>query len=74
MKVIFWPNSCLERIGPHAFSRTKIETFDAPESLAEIGDAAFYMCEQLVSINLNSGLKKLGNMCFWATRVAALNI
>lgn len=73
-KIIFMPNSHLERIGPYAFSFTEIETFDAPESLTEIGDAAFFKCDKLASVNLGTGLKKLGNMCFWGTRITARNI
>lgn len=56
VRIIFMPNSHLERIGPYAFSFTKVETFDAPESLMEIGDSAFFECDKLASVNLSTKL------------------
>ena len=72
-KILFWPNSSLKKIGPGAFAMTGVEEFDAPESLVEIGDAAFYRCRKLKTVTLNQKLEKLGNMCFGSTSVQIKN-
>ena len=73
MKILFQPNSHLAKIGPYTFSMTDLETFEAPASLMEIGNAAFYKCQKLKKVSLNTNVK-IGDMCFWSTLVTTLNI
>ena len=46
-RVTFAEGSQLEQIGPHCFSSTAIEEFQAPPSLREIGCEAFSSCSSL---------------------------
>ncbi|MBE5774017.1 MAG: hypothetical protein E7337_08795 [Clostridiales bacterium] len=54
----------LKRIGMCAFYKVKLYWMRLPESVEEIGDAAFRYCNQLNMIFLNKGLKTIGSTAF----------
>ena len=63
-EVVFAKGSRLERIGPHAFARTALREFAAPNTLKEICDGTFMNCKNLKEVRLNEGLESLGEGVF----------
>lgn len=51
-------------IGPYCFESAQIKQLTIPDTVTEIGNGAFYYCEQLVSITLPSGLQKISDYMF----------
>ena len=60
------PGSRLEKIGDSAFEGTNVREFVAPQSLREIGLAAFLNCRSLARVELGQEVK-LGSLCFWGS-------
>lgn len=56
--------STLKRIDPGAFSYAGITSISLPNSLTEIGDAAFGGCANLTSISIPNSVKKIGATAF----------
>lgn len=54
----FAEGSQLERIGSCCFSRSGLEELVLPSTVKEIGEKAFYWCEQLRSVQLSAGPEK----------------
>lgn len=67
-EVRFLKGSRLEKIGDGAFAGTDIRDFVAPQSLREVGHAAFINCKSLMSANLGQA-EKIGDFCFCGTVV-----
>lgn len=59
--------STLRSIEPKAFAKTNIETIDIPNSVTDIGKAAFALCTNLKSINISENLTSLGDQVFQGT-------
>lgn len=59
-------------IGVFAFSGTGLRSFDAPSTLREIGEKAFFNCRKLLRVNLNEGLRTIGDSAFQASSIASL--
>ena len=70
----FGENSQLKRICTGALRGTSIREFDAPDSLEEIGQLAFFGSRKLKNIHLNKNLKKIGDLAFWGTKVRAVSV
>ena len=64
----------IELLGPYAFSRTGIRTFEAPYALRGIGERAFFSCASLTDVQLNRGLRSLGADAFSSTAISSLRI
>ncbi|MCQ4637955.1 leucine-rich repeat protein [Anaerovorax odorimutans] len=60
---INWPRT-LNTIGDNAFWGCAMEEISLPESVDDIGWAAFYECRRLKKAVLPSGLKNIPGMCF----------
>lgn len=67
------PNS-VEIIGPYAFARTGVRTFEAPSALREIGERAFFACASLVSVSLNANLQVIEADAFSNSDLSTLRI
>lgn len=67
------PNS-IEVIGPYAFARTAVRTFEAPCALRKIGERAFFACASLESVTLNDGLQVIGPDAFSNSNISSLRI
>lgn len=61
------------RIGGFLFQHGKIEEIILPESMVEIGKAAFKMSD-LRSITLNEGLKKIDAEAFYASKLGGVSL
>lgn len=66
--------SSVEEIGPYAFARTGVRTFQAPSALREIGERAFFACASLESVTLNDGLQVIGPDAFSNSSISTLRI
>ena len=73
-KLIFPDNCRLEKISAFAFARTDIESFVAPPSLREIGQMAFFNCENLEHVELNAQIEKVGTWCFVGTKAGSVQL
>ncbi len=73
LKHIVLPPS-VQTLEPFALSYTELEEFTAPSALAKIGDKAFYQCQKLRDVHLNSGLTSIGDGAFMRTELARLDI
>lgn len=62
-KKITVPDS-VEKINMYAFASCVVEELNLPNSLTEIGDAAFYNCDNLQTLNLPSSLTKISEAAF----------
>ena len=63
LKHVKFAEDCqLETIGAACFCCTGIEEFQAPPSLRDIGDGAFYDCKNLERVVLNEGLERIGKL------------
>lgn len=51
----------LTKIGNSCFEGAQIKKITIPDTVAEIGNSAFFYCEQLASITLPSGLQKISD-------------
>ena len=51
-------------IEPYCFESAQIKQLTIPDTVIEIGNGAFYYCEQLASITLPSGLQKISDYMF----------
>ena len=69
-QVVFDPGSALDEIGPMAFYRSGLESFDVPSSLRRVCVGAFAACERLADLRLGDDVRELGWLCFWAAGVA----
>ena len=63
LKEVNLPDSLIH-IGNLAFADTGVETILFPSNLKEIGESAFYSCENLKSIAFNKKLSKIGAGAF----------
>lgn len=66
--------SSVEEIGPYAFARTGVQTFQAPSALREIGERAFFACAFLESVSLNEKLQVIGADAFSNSSISTLRI
>lgn len=72
-EVTFARDSKLRKIGARAFSNTCIEAFSAPNALLEIGVMTFFKCYDLRHVQLNDGLRNIGELAFWGTGIKKLS-
>ena len=56
----------LETVGVCAFSNASVEELLIPDTVREIGTAAFWGCEKLQSISLSCGVKEIDDDTFFA--------
>lgn len=54
----------VKRIADKAFSFCRLESVYIPDSVEEIGNEAFYNCQQLVSVSLPESIKTIGEFAF----------
>ena len=54
----------LTKIGRFSFENSQIEQLTIPDTVTEIGNGAFYYCDQLASITLPSSLQKISDSMF----------
>ena len=66
--------SSVEEIGPYAFARTGVRTFQAPSALREIRERAFFACAFLESVSLNEKLQVIGADAFSNSSISTLRI
>ena len=52
------------KINDQAFAGTKIKKVSLPNSLTQIGSAAFYSCKQLQGIVIPNSVTTIGDLCF----------
>lgn len=64
----------VEIIGNRAFSNSKIETIELPNSLNFLPDDIFYGCDSLFDIKLPQNLAIIGNDCFTGTEIIKLEL
>ena len=57
-----------------AFYVTSIEEITIPSTVEEIGQDAFYGCENLKTVTLKEGLKKIGESAFEGTSIIEITI
>lgn len=55
----------LQSIGAEAFYQSGLQSFNAPNTLTEIGDRAFFECKQLKSFMAGEKLRTLGEEAFY---------
>lgn len=73
--ITFAENSKLEILGDSALARTSITSLDLPESVTQIGYAAFMGCSGLSSLDLpDNGKLKIGSDAFSGTGINSLTI
>lgn len=65
-KVVFQDDSRLQKIGKCCFQGSGLEKFQAAQSLRVIECSAFCGCKYLKQVELNEGLKVLGNDNYYA--------
>lgn len=65
--------SAVEKIQPFAFYSTAITTLDVPEGISNIGDSAFYACQNLNKLTFR-GKVTLGEKVFTACGIKELDI
>lgn len=59
----------ITKIGPCAFSGSRIKTIVLHDGVTEIGSYAFGFCENLNSVRFSSGLKKIGPYAFYRCKI-----
>ena len=59
----------IKKIGNNAFYNSVIETVTVSASIEEIGDYAFFNCDELTTVNFTKGLKKIGEYAFSACKM-----
>lgn len=59
-------------IGEFAFYGNQIEEFTAPRALVQIAEKAFFRCSKLAYVELNEGLRAIGDNAFTGTAIAGL--
>lgn len=65
----------LIKIGSSCFEGTQIKQITIPDTVTEIGENAFYYCDQLASITLSSNLQKISDhMLGSCTSLASITI
>jgi len=64
--VIFPEGSQITSIGNFAFSNTKIQTIDLPDTVTSIGQSAFSSCISLTSIHIPAGVTVIEHSTFYA--------
>lgn len=57
----------IRRIGEFAFARAELNAIRIPDSVEEIGYAAFYHCDNLTNVVIPSGVKEIGVAAFAKT-------
>ena len=65
--------SAVKKIQPFAFQSTAITTLDVPEGISNIGDSAFYACQNLNKLTFR-GKVTLGEKVFTACGIKELDI
>lgn len=65
--------SAVKKIQPFAFQSTAITTLDVPEGISNIGDCAFYACQNLNKLTFR-GKTTLGTTVFTACGIKELDI
>lgn len=58
----------VERIGDSAFSNTYISHLTIPDSVTDLNQFAFSNCNQLISVTLGAGMKKLASNVFYSCK------
>lgn len=64
----------LEVIGGFAYSKTSVSHFEAPASLREVEEKAFFMCRKLEKVRFGEGLVSLGENVFTGTKISELRL
>lgn len=64
MSVIFAEDSNCTIIGEHAFDNCTLKYLNIPESVKNIGDYAFFSCDELTSIAIGAGVVNIGEGVF----------
>ncbi len=58
-----WPERQI-RVYPYAFAETKIEVFEIPGYVTEVPEGLLHKCNNLTSVVLKEGVKKIGKYAF----------
>lgn len=61
--------SSITKIGPCAFSGSRIKSVVLHDGVTEIGSYAFGFCKHLTSMKFSSGLKKIGQYAFYSCNI-----
>lgn len=65
----------LTEIGHDAFRQTAIKEIEIPSQVENLGDRAFYCCQELSEVKLSEGIEKIGNNCFHnCTKLSKVNM
>ena len=64
----------LKKIGKHAFDSSGLRHINLPDSLKEIGYAAFAGCTQLALGTLPANLRRIGTAAFFNTAISTITI
>lgn len=73
LRAVVLPDT-LETLEPYAFAHCGLAEVLLPPSAREVGERAFFHCEQLVSVALNEGLQAVGDAAFAETALRELRI
>lgn len=86
-KLIYYPGdgaftvpSTVTRIADYAFAhgnispRSTVSSVTIPPSVKTIGNYAFYLCDDLATVNLSSGLTSIGNYTFYGTAFSSITL
>lgn len=60
-------NGNVTSLGDYAFASSRLTDITIPNSVASIGESAFYDCEKLTKVTISSGVKSIGEDAFEAT-------
>ena len=74
LNVVSIPNSVVS-IGNEAFLGCGLENIDFPEKLDNIGEQAFFFCNNLTNINIPSSVTSIGKMAFsWCENLTNISV
>lgn len=57
-----------------AFGGSSVVSVTFPSTLKVVGHYTFYECKDLKTVNMNSGLEKIGSYCFYSTALETITI
>lgn len=61
-------------VGDNAFARSQISNVLFSENVEQIGDFAFYACENIEQVNIPKSVNRLGEACFKDSSIKSISI